>query len=114
MLATQIDLNETTQEEFGFGRDVLRTVRAWTLIEIRDTRTLDDARKPISGTGDALECACCGRLIEVHATVSHRVSGHQAVVGTQCCKKAKMKYGEVEPTNKNYWKRDYRKSWGMK
>ena len=107
------NLNEKIQEEFGFGPDVLREVPAWELIEVYDTRQLDDSWKPISGTGEAVKCECCGRFIEVHATVRHKLTSDSRIVGTQCCKKADLQmFGSgfmIAATNKNYWKRNMKR-----
>ena len=79
----------------------------WRLNEVVDTRARGTDFKPIGGTGDGRPCECCGRTIEVHASVVSR-DGRSAIVGTQCCKKAGVGfvcYGTVAAaTNKNYWK----------
>lgn len=86
----------------------------WKIDFIQDTRMWDaGTMKPIPGTGEAVECDCCGRTIEVHAHVYQadlrtKVVLDCAVVGTQCCKKAKLTNWGQSPSNKDYWKRNYR------
>ena len=80
---------------------------------IIDTRQYDiQTCKPIPGTGDPIPCDCCGRETLVHAHVQEidrmtRKTTRRGIVGTQCCKKAKMTHYGNSPSNRDYWKRSY-------
>jgi hypothetical protein len=87
----------------------IEITRDWRILSIVDTRCYDrESREFVAGTGDLVPCECCGKSIEVHATLEHKTSKDRIVVGTQCAKRASLKFGPefVSPTNKNWWKRD--------
>ncbi len=79
---------------------------AWEILEVIDTRQRGQDRKPESGTGEQVPCQCCGRMIEVHAMASHRITGELAIVGTGCADKAKLENtdGFVKCGNKAWWR----------
>ena len=78
----------------------------WKILSIEDTRSRGTDFKPIAGTGDIRSCDCCGRAIEVHATVSN--GNDKQIIGTQCAKRSGLNYGScggsvISPTNKAFW-----------
>ena len=77
----------------------------WKIESIEDTRQRGTDRKPILGSGDVRSCECCGKAIEVHATISNSIE--RLVIGTQCAKRHGLNYGffggPISPTNKSFW-----------
>jgi hypothetical protein len=65
--------------------DTMKIKRIVSVTDTRDYEEIGDRWVPIPGTGQANECARCGRLHEVHATVE-LADGSAAVVGTGCMK----------------------------
>ena len=112
--ATQINLAERcsyTVTRWN-GEVVSREGTAWALVCINDTRCVqkEDGRyKPVGGTGDQVPCECCGKMIEVHALIVHRITKERAVIGTGCAKKTDIDCGGINPLNRNYWKVDMSK-----
>lgn len=61
----------------------MRIIKVLSVTDTRDYIEDGDRWIPVSGTGNEHECARCGRIHEVHATVECE-GGVTAVVGTGC------------------------------
>lgn len=67
----------------------MQIVRILSVVDTRQYEEQDDRWVPIPGSGNARECARCGREHEVHAEVLLG-DGRTAIVGTGCAEKSTM------------------------
>lgn len=71
------------------GQVEMQIVRILSVVDTRQYEEQGDRWVPIPGSGNARECARCGREHEVHAEVLLG-DGRTAVVGTGCAEKSTM------------------------